>query len=892
MMRRSEKSNPGTKLCFSVLSAALIAFLVLPLPFKVMAQIVEIDTFPVTTGFLEVVGGPFGDTAVPLTLQGPAMVHVFFEGPTEGDAFDDNGNGREEVATELVSLNLTNGTQSLTINPAMPSLGQIEELINNTTGSLDLDPFQPGNADSFFDVFFELDVGGGQILHNEQALRIQAVISEKPSITPYFQILPLTGPIELLDGTGNPSGVFLNRTTHYTGAGGVEIDQFPMNFAQVELTAPDSTTELVNLSGPMMVHVFFETNEGQAQDDDGDGLDEVQSEIVSLEMSGNSSMGPVVLRRGIGIASIGEIEEQTNNTLGTLDVPPFASSGVADSFFDVFFELEVGGNTLRNDLPLRVSGVITHKPPAQDDGFELNETVELLDAQGQPSGYSLGPGNQIPNPVVEIDTLSETTGFLELVGGPLGDTPVQFALGGPATVHVFFEGPTEGDAFDDDGNGREEVATELVSLNLTNGTQTLTINPDMPSLGQIEELINNAPGSLDLDPFNPGNADSFFDVFFELDVGGGQILHNEQALRIQAVISEKPPLTTTYFQILPPAGPIELFDGTGNPSGVFLNRATHHIGAGGVEIDQFPMTFAQVGLTVPDGTTELVNLSGPMMVHVFFETNEGQAQDDDGDGLDEVQSEIVSLELSGNSSMGPVVLRRGIGIASVGEIEEQTNNTPGTLDVPPFTSSGVADNFFDVFFEIEVDGMVLHNVEPKRLSGVISHKPAAEGDQLVGNEPVDLVGPSGEPSGYSIGAFRHVPNPPDRDGDGVIDDEDNCPDTPNPDQADADNDGLGDVCDPDDDNDGVLDADDQCPNSDLSPTIVINGCNSGVGNELFADGCTIADRINEIADSASNHGGFVSGVSHYINNLKKQGLINGGGKGKVMRCAARSDIGK
>ena len=35
----------------------------------------------------------------------------------------------------------------------------------------------------------------------------------------------------------------------------------------------------------------------------------------------------------------------------------------------------------------------------------------------------------------------------------------------------------------------------------------------------------------------------------------------------------------------------------------------------------------------------------------------------------------------------------------------------------------------------------------------------------------------------------------DLDGDGIRDDADNCPDTPNPDQSDIDNDGVGDVCD-------------------------------------------------------------------------------------------------
>ncbi|MBQ7252141.1 MAG: lamin tail domain-containing protein, partial [Kiritimatiellae bacterium] len=51
----------------------------------------------------------------------------------------------------------------------------------------------------------------------------------------------------------------------------------------------------------------------------------------------------------------------------------------------------------------------------------------------------------------------------------------------------------------------------------------------------------------------------------------------------------------------------------------------------------------------------------------------------------------------------------------------------------------------------------------------------------------------------------------DRDGDGLLDDEDNCPTSFNPAQGDIDDDGIGDECDADMDGDGIPNAIDNCP---------------------------------------------------------------------------------
>ncbi len=65
---------------------------------------------------------------------------------------------------------------------------------------------------------------------------------------------------------------------------------------------------------------------------------------------------------------------------------------------------------------------------------------------------------------------------------------------------------------------------------------------------------------------------------------------------------------------------------------------------------------------------------------------------------------------------------------------------------------------------------------------------------------------------------------PDADNDGVGDATDNCPATPNADQADADGDGDGDACDLDDDNDGVNDNSDACPGTPAGTTVNGSGC--------------------------------------------------------------------
>ncbi|NJW52095.1 thrombospondin type 3 repeat-containing protein [Salinimicrobium oceani] len=63
----------------------------------------------------------------------------------------------------------------------------------------------------------------------------------------------------------------------------------------------------------------------------------------------------------------------------------------------------------------------------------------------------------------------------------------------------------------------------------------------------------------------------------------------------------------------------------------------------------------------------------------------------------------------------------------------------------------------------------------------------------------------------------------DIDEDGVLNGEDNCMSTPNPDQADVNENGVGDVCE-DDDEDGIINYEDNCPDTPEGAVVDVFGC--------------------------------------------------------------------
>ncbi len=160
--------------------------------------------------------------------------------------------------------------------------------------------------------------------------------------------------------------------------------------------------ETVRLHGFMTVEV----NLAAIGDPDSDTREQVPAEITSMDFWGdNSALGTIFVRLSPFVSLPGEIEEHENATPLTLDIPPYTSSGSADSVYDVFFRIEFStiSQIGQNVVPKRFTAQISHSPAGPYDVFDSPEWVDLFDEYFWPIGWSIGPARLAPIADGDVD---------------------------------------------------------------------------------------------------------------------------------------------------------------------------------------------------------------------------------------------------------------------------------------------------------------------------------------------------------------------------------------------------------------------------------------------------------------------------------------------------------
>ncbi len=508
------------------------------------------------------------------------------------------------IPIEIVSLDLS-GTSTLGVlrlreSPTLPSKGR----------SSQRQPESEMVLDSFFDIFTEIELGGGlATVHNGEATHLDDV-SDTQSI-PFTRLMPATnsatpqevynpfdsGPVSipLLDANNNPTGITLLSCRiifwpwvdcyHTT----CSLLYVPLNPA-----GPPRTVVLTGNSRVIRSSCFFQTPGGSQQT--------ISTELHACDLNQETATG-IRLRESPTKGSPGRLRSTTG------DFP-------AQSFFDVFFDIAVTDTDPALSLFNR-QGAILQADPVSAMPFEgvthnltnapiqlfssanpEGEPVALIEqmsytfvrpifwwypwwsiyiiklnplgipipsipfdlfsgispdlskiAQGQTgsnglldfTNLSLGhytvqenlpPGYEAvtpPEQQVDLSSIDYSPDFYRGFGGEFpcaGTDRIQVGMGCELEVpelgvaNVTFNGTAEiqrSAVGDLDGDGTLDIQTELVSMDLTapnplgKGTLRLRESPTRPSTGRIVEEAagENFP------------ADSFFDIFFEMDLPSG-----------------------------------------------------------------------------------------------------------------------------------------------------------------------------------------------------------------------------------------------------------------------------------------------------------------------------------------------------------------------------------
>ena len=406
------------------------------------------------------------------------------------------------IDTEIVAMNLVGGGMTLIAGSGSGQGG----VLGQSLGAIAEQAGDNAIADSFFDVMFEVHLGGGIYAYNQAALRIDSVIDCVPPNATYIHPV---GCIALYDAAvgGN----------HIANLVTADHDTYPLPEA---CCFPDGTC---------------------AEETPG-----------SCKQQGGTPQGE-------GTACAGTIEACCLPDGTCVSVDPTCCAGMGG-------EAKGSGSTCAGDL----------------DGDGLDDTCYESDCA------DCGPGAHW------VDTCP--AGVDQMPSSALIGIDTDLDVDCTADISMVMSGPATIDrsaALDDSANypgsavidgHLDAIDTEMKYLKLTGGGGVVMLAGSGQGQGGV---LSATLGTIVEQAGDNTLGDSFFDVYVEVDMGGGVYYYNQAPLRVDSVIDCIPP-DAAYIH---PVGCIPLYDA--------VTGGTHVANLATADHDTYPRPEA---CCMPDGT--------------------------------------------------------------------------------------------------------------------------------------------------------------------------------------------------------------------------------------------------------------------------------------------------
>jgi hypothetical protein len=507
------------------LSMLLLALLVVMVPgTRVEAQCAPIpgafDQFPSTGKVILVLDPPLG-TGVPEVIRvgSSGLPDTVVQRAPEGPP--------GMIQTELLQLELSGngaliGPIRVHENAGRPSPGRIE---NVQKAPFPVCTFEQG--DSFFDVFVLVDLPNlGMQVYNEDAFRVYRRIRTLPPRDEDYEN-PFILAVNLYD-VANPFPV------------GPPVGKLLYELHEADPELPPQDTDCFETGLQNMIQIFdpyipggygpaplFSQGPTQVRRNDpydpGTGLDTIDTEILQLDLRG--------VDLGLGNFRIQTNPSTTSQGQGVESPSPSATYPV-DSFFDVFVHINTDNVGLLKTQPpnpthIEATNPLRTVPPGVQEQYgepPAAPMTPLWDAAGSTQ-------------VGWIWDVRHTIGEYRSWQPPPGEGPDCFDswltldieifdpyIPGGCVERVMLSGPFKilrGNPFDP-GDGHDTILTRMACLEATGagvclGSLRAKLSRTLNSDGTIRSLA----------PAENFPADSFFDVFFEIETSSVGRVHNE-----------------------------------------------------------------------------------------------------------------------------------------------------------------------------------------------------------------------------------------------------------------------------------------------------------------------------------------------------------------------------